>query len=248
MTLSLQIAQELSVKPAQVEAAIGLLDEGATVPFIARYRKEVTGGLDDLQLRDLEVRLRYLRELEDRRQSILESIREQQKLTPELERQIAAAPTKTELEDLYLPFKPKRRTKGMIASEAGLLPLAEQLLADPTLDPLTLSLQFIDAEKGVPDSKAALEGAKYILMERFAEDPALAGKLRLFLWTSAAALSKKGVRRQRNSVTTSTTTNLLQKCPRIARWRFFAGATKASCRSASECRACRKINAIPANP
>ncbi|MEY3659347.1 MAG: Tex family protein [Pseudohongiellaceae bacterium] len=190
MTLSLQIAQELSVKPAQVEAAIVLLDEGATVPFIARYRKEVTGGLDDLQLRDLEVRLRYLRELEDRRQSILESIREQQKLTPELERQIAAALTKTELEDLYLPFKPKRRTKGMIATEAGLLPLAEQLLADPTLDPLALSLHFIAAEKGVPDSKAALEGAKYILMERFAEDPALAGKLRSFLWTNAELRSR----------------------------------------------------------
>src|SRR5690606_32738657 len=128
----------LSVKDSQVQAAIALLDEGSTVPFIARYRKEVTGGLDDLQLRDLEVRLRYLREMEERRESILTSITEQQKLTPELEKQIRAAETKTELEDLYLPYKPKRRTKGMIAIEAGLEPLADQLFADPTLDPQKL--------------------------------------------------------------------------------------------------------------
>ena len=151
MNITLKIAQELSVKPVQVEAAVQLLDEGSTVPFIARYRKEVTGGLDDLQLRDLEVRLRYLREMEERRVSILASISEQQKLTPELEKQISTAETKTELEDIYLPYKPKRRTKGMIAIEAGLEPLADQLFADRSLKPDELALQYISADKGVPD-------------------------------------------------------------------------------------------------
>jgi len=158
MNISEKIAQELSVKISQVEAAIALLDEGSTVPFIARYRKEATGGLDDLQLRDLEVRLRYLRELEERREAILASIAEQQKLTPELEVQIRAADTKTELEDLYLPYKQKRRTKAMIAVEAGLAPLAEQLYADPTLDPATLAATFVDVKKACltsrPRSKA----------------------------------------------------------------------------------------------
>jgi uncharacterized protein len=190
MNISEKIAHELAVKTAQVEAAIALLDEGSTVPFIARYRKEATGGLDDLQLRDLEVRLRYLRELEERREAILASIGEQQKLTPELEKQIRAVDTKTELEDLYLPYKPKRRTKAMIAIEAGLEPLAGQLYADPKLDPQQLAATFIDAEKGVPDIKAALEGAKYILMERFSEDAALAGKLRQFLWEQGELRSK----------------------------------------------------------
>ncbi|MCB1914033.1 MAG: RNA-binding transcriptional accessory protein, partial [Rhodocyclaceae bacterium] len=133
MDITAQLAEELNVKTAQVQAAVGLLDEGATVPFIARYRKEVTGGLDDLQLRELETRLRYLREMEERRQVILDSIGEQEKLTPQLEKQIRAAQTKTELEDLYLPFKPKRRTRGMIAIEAGLEPLADRLYADPGL-------------------------------------------------------------------------------------------------------------------
>ena len=190
MNITLKIAQELSVKPVQVEAAVQLLDEGSTVPFIARYRKEVTGGLDDLQLRDLEVRLRYLREMEERRVSIVASITEQQKLTPELEKQIRTAETKTELEDIYLPYKPKRRTKGMIAIEAGLEPLADQLFADRSLKPDELALQYISADKGVPDSKAALEGARYILMERFGDDAALAGKLRTFLWEAGELRSK----------------------------------------------------------
>ena len=190
MNITLKIAQELSVKPVQVEAAVQLLDEGSTVPFIARYRKEVTGGLDDLQLRDLEVRLRYLREMEERRVSILASISEQQKLTPELEKQISTAETKTELEDIYLPYKPKRRTKGMIAIEAGLEPLADQLFADRSLKPDELALQYISADKGVPDIKAALEGARYILMERFGDDAALAGKLRTFLWEEGELRSK----------------------------------------------------------
>lgn len=190
MNIAQKIALELSVKLEQVVAAVALLDEGSTVPFISRYRKEATGGLDDLQLRDLEVRLRYLRELEERREAILASIGEQQKLTPELERQIRAVDTKTELEDLYLPYKPKRRTKAMIAIEAGLEPLADQLYADPTLDPAVLAATFISEEKGVPDIKAALEGAKYILMEKFSEDAALAGKLRAFLSEQGELRSK----------------------------------------------------------
>lgn len=190
MNITFKISQELSVKPSQVEAAVKLLDEGATVPFISRYRKEVTGGLDDLQLRDLEVRLRYLREMEERRESIIASVTEQQKLTPELEKQIRAAETKTELEDLYLPYKQKRRTKGMIAIEAGLEPLADQLFADPSLKPEELALQFINTDKGVPDIKAALEGARYILMERFGDDASIAGKLRAFLWEQGELRSK----------------------------------------------------------
>ena len=190
MDILARIATELSVKPTQVAAAVALLDEGATVPFIARYRKEVTDGLDDLQLRDLEVRLRYLRELEERRASILASIAEQQKLTPQLEQQINAAETKTELEDLYLPYKPKRRTKAMIAIEAGLEPLADLLYQDPTRDPQQEAAAYIDADKGVADAKAALEGARYILMERFSEDAVLAGQLRQFLWEQGELRSK----------------------------------------------------------
>jgi protein Tex len=190
MNIVEKIAQELSVKIAQVEAAVALLDEGSTVPFIARYRKEATGGLDDLQLRDLEVRLRYLRELEERRATILASITEQQKLTPALEHQINTAETKTELEDLYLPFKPKRRTKAMIAIEAGLEPLANQLYDDPSLNPEVLAAEFVNAEKGVADIKAALEGAKFILLERFCEDAQLLGKVRNFLWENGELRSK----------------------------------------------------------
>ncbi len=190
MNITQKIALELSVKLEQVVAAVALLDEGSTVPFISRYRKEATGGLDDLQLRDLEVRLRYLRELEERREAILASIGEQEKLTPELERQIRAVDTKTELEDLYLPYKPKRRTKAMIAIEAGLEPLADQLYADPTLDPQVLAATFVSEEKGIADIKAALEGAKYILMEKFSEDAALAGKLRAFLSEQGELRSK----------------------------------------------------------
>ncbi|MFD2645773.1 Tex family protein [Pseudomonas japonica] len=180
-SINSRIAGELGVRPQQVEAAVALLDEGSTVPFIARYRKEVTGSLDDTQLRTLEERLRYLRELDERRASILSSIEEQGKLTPELAREIKLADTKTRLEDLYLPYKQKRRTKGQIALEAGLGELADALLADPQLNPEGEAARFVDADKGVADVKAALEGAKYILMERFAEDASLLDKLRGFL-------------------------------------------------------------------
>ena len=180
-SINSRIAEELGVRPQQVEAAVALLDEGSTVPFIARYRKEVTGSLDDTQLRHLEERLRYLRELDERRISILASIEEQGKLTPALERDIKLADTKTRLEDLYLPYKQKRRTKGQIALEAGLGDLADGLFNDPNLTPETEAARFVDAEKGVADVKAALEGAKYILMERFAEDASLLEKLRNYL-------------------------------------------------------------------
>jgi uncharacterized protein len=179
--IELQIASDINAKPAQVRAAIGLLDEGATVPFISRYRKEVTGGLDDTQLRTLEERLGYIREMEDRRKTILGSIEEQGKLTPELKQSILTAETKTRLEDLYLPYKPKRRTKGQIAIEAGLEPLAEALYSSPELTPEQEANRYIDAEKGIADTKAALDGAKYILMERFSEDAELVGKLRKYL-------------------------------------------------------------------
>ena len=175
-----KIATQLDVKTQQVSAAIALLDEGSTVPFISRYRKEATGGLDDLQLRDLELRLRYLREMDDRVETIVASIKEQEKLTPSLENQIRSAQTKTELEDLYLPYKPKRRTKAMIAIEAGLEPLADKLFADPTLDPEAQATEFIG--EAVEDSKAALDGARDILMERFSEDAVLMGRLRDHLW------------------------------------------------------------------
>jgi len=147
-SISQRISEELNAATTQVDAAIALLDEGATVPFIARYRKEVTGGLDDSQMRTLEERLRYLRELEDRRSTIIKSINDQEKMTPELEAEILAADTKNRLEDLYLPYKPKRRTKGQIAIEAGLQPLAEALFDDPTLEPMEQATSFIDADKG----------------------------------------------------------------------------------------------------
>ncbi|MGR8942179.1 MAG: Tex-like N-terminal domain-containing protein, partial [Gammaproteobacteria bacterium] len=165
-----RIAEELSVNSRQVSAAVALLDEGATVPFIARYRKEVTGGLDDTQLRNLEERLIYLRELNERRAAILDSIRAQNKLTPDLEQAINEADTKTLLEDLYLPYKPRRRTKAQIAREAGLEPLADAILADRSLIPAQIAAGFVDAEKGVADAAAALEGARQILMERLSED------------------------------------------------------------------------------
>ena len=175
------IADEIGARPDQVEAAVGLLDEGATVPFIARYRKEVTGGLDDTQLRNLETRLAYLRELEDRRAAILASIDEQGKLTDELRADIETADSKSRLEDLYLPYKPKRRTRAQIAREAGLEPLADGLLADPSQVPEELAARFVDAGKGVADAKAALEGARAILIERWGEDAALVGELREWL-------------------------------------------------------------------
>ncbi|ASY81144.1 RNA-binding transcriptional accessory protein [Pectobacterium polaris] len=189
-SLSQLIASELQARTEQVDAAIRLLDEGNTVPFIARYRKEVTGGLDDTQLRQLETRLGYLRELEDRRQTILKSIDDQGKLTPQLATAIKGTLSKTELEDLYLPYKPKRRTRGQIAIEAGLEPLADGLWQDPSQEPELTAQAYVDAEKGVADVKAALDGARYILMERFAEDATLLAKVRNYLWKNAHLVSR----------------------------------------------------------
>ena len=186
----MQLAAELNVRPAQVNAAVQLLDGGATVPFIARYRKEATDGLDDTQLRDLEARLGYLRELEDRRAAVLKSIEEQGKLTPELRAAIEAVPTKQELEDLYLPYKPKRRTKGMIAREAGIEPLADKLFADPTLDPQAEAAAFVNADAGFADTFAVLDGVRDILSERWAEDATLIGKMRDWLWSEGLFQSK----------------------------------------------------------
>lgn len=182
MDITRKIATQLNVNEKQVAAAVALLDDGSTVPFISRYRKEVTGGLDDTQLRDLEQKLHTFRELEDRRETILKSITEQEKLTPALQSAILAAEDKATLEDLYLPYKPRRRTKAQIAIEAGLGPLAEQLLADPTLDPDTLASQFFNEEHGINDTTAALEGARQILMELFSEHAELVGSLREFIW------------------------------------------------------------------
>ncbi|KQV48809.1 RNA-binding transcriptional accessory protein [Pelomonas sp. Root1217] len=185
-----QIAAELKVRPAQVQAAVELLDGGATVPFIARYRKEATDGLDDIQLRELDARLAYLRELAERREAVLKSIAEQGKLTPELEAAIRTAPTKQELEDLYLPYKVKRRTKGLIAREAGLEPLADKLFADPSLTPLDEAASFINAEAGFADAHAVLDGVRDLLAERWAEDAVLVGKLREWLWDVGLFQSK----------------------------------------------------------
>ncbi|KPM53918.1 transcription accessory protein [Frankia sp. R43] len=190
VTVQARIAAELGVREGQVASAIELLDGGATVPFIARYRKEATGTLDDAQLRALEERLRYLRELEERRAAILDSIRSQGKLDDALEAQIMAAETKARLEDIYLPYKPKRRTKAQIAREAGLEPLADALLADRTLDPRTAAAAYVDAEKGVADETAALEGARAILVERFAEDADLIGDLRERMWSRGFLVSR----------------------------------------------------------
>ncbi len=190
MRLSERIADELGVAGWRVGAAVGLLDGGATVPFVARYRKEATGGLDDAQLRTLQERLDYLRELEERRTAILNSIREQGKLDDALETKIMAVDSKARLEDLYLPFKPKRRTKAQIAREAGLEPLADGLLADPTQDPQTAAAQYVDPEAGVPDAAAALDGARAILVERFGEDPDLIGSLREQMWSRGRMVSR----------------------------------------------------------
>ena len=193
-----RLANELAARPAQVAAAIAMLDEGATVPFIARYRKEATGGLDDIQLRLLEERLRYLRELEDRRTAVISSVEEQGKMTPALLDAFTHAEDKTRLEDLYLPYRQKRRTKAQIAVEAGLAPLADALLADPTLTPEQEAEKYLKpafetdgaANPGVPDVKAALDGARQILMERFAEDAGLLGALRDYLQEHAVVESK----------------------------------------------------------
>jgi len=189
-SIASRIANELNVNETQVAASVALLDEGATVPFISRYRKEVTGGLDDTQMRNLQERLNYLRELEDRRKSILSSIEEQGKLTPQLILAINQAETKTRLEDLYLPFKVKRRTKGQIAIEAGLEPLADLLYGDPNEDPELAAGEYIGVAKGIADAKAALDGAKYILMERFSEDAELIGNLRHFMSAEAQISSR----------------------------------------------------------
>ncbi|MGM0350377.1 MULTISPECIES: Tex family protein [Streptomyces] len=185
-----RIAEELGVRERQVKAAVELLDGGSTVPFIARYRKEATEMLDDAQLRTLEERLRYLRELEERRTAILESVREQGKLTEELAARIRGAETKARLEDIYLPYKPKRRTKAQIAREAGLEPLAEGLLGDPSVEPLSAAAAFVDADKGVADPGAALEGARAILTERFSEDADLIGELRERMWVRGRLAAK----------------------------------------------------------
>ncbi|EKE81522.1 Tex family protein [Idiomarina xiamenensis] len=190
MQLSQRIAAELQVKPQQVDATIKLLDDGATVPFIARYRKELTGALDDTQLRQLAQRLSYLRELDERKQVILRSIDEQGKLSAELRQKIETCEAKTELEDLYLPYKPKRRTRGQIAIEAGLQPLADALYQDPQLDPEQLANDYLNSEHGINDSKAALEGARFILMERFAEDADLLKKVRDYLWRQGHIVSQ----------------------------------------------------------
>ncbi|WP_327233439.1 RNA-binding transcriptional accessory protein [Streptomyces sp. NBC_01317] len=192
MTTSIEgrIAEEIGVRERQVRAAVELLDGGSTVPFIARYRKEATEMLDDTQLRTLEERLRYLRELEERRTAILESVRDQGKLDAALEAQIRGADTKARLEDIYLPFKPKRRTKAQIAREAGLGPLAEGLLTDPSVDPLAAAAAFVDADKGVADPAAALEGARSILTERFSEDADLIGEARERMWAKGRLTAK----------------------------------------------------------
>ncbi|HVI89629.1 MAG TPA: Tex family protein [Dongiaceae bacterium] len=189
-SIEARIAAELNAREAQVTATVELLDGGATVPFIARYRKEVTGGLDDTQLRTLDERLRYLRELEERRTAILKSIEEQGKMMPALERDVRLADNKARLEDLYLPYKQKRRTKAQIAREAGLEPLADLLLADPTKTPEAEAAAYVDAEKNVADVKAALDGAMQILMERFAEDADLIGRLRDYVWENGRLQSK----------------------------------------------------------
>ncbi len=190
MNPSALIASELNARPQQVEAAIALLDEGSTVPFIARYRKEMTGGLDDIQLRELHKRLLYLRELNDRRKKILDSVSEQGKLTDSLKAGFLAATSKTELEDLYLPYKPRRRTKAQIAREAGLQPLADALLANFDIDPDQAAAVYLNPETGIESIEQALEGARQILMEEIAEIPELGGQLREFFWKNALLKSE----------------------------------------------------------
>ena len=188
--INLRIAEELGVREQQVAAAISLLDGGATVPFVARYRKEATGALDDVQLRTLDERLRYLRELDERRAAILESISQQGKLDAALKHAIASADSKARLEDLYLPYRPKRRTKAQIAREAGLEPLAELLLVRPDQSPEQMACRYVEASKGVVDSAAALEGARAILVERFSEDAPLIGTLREEVWARGRLSSR----------------------------------------------------------
>ncbi|ADT85743.1 conserved hypothetical protein [Vibrio furnissii NCTC 11218] len=225
------IAKELNVRSEQVIAAVKLIDDGNTVPFIARYRKEVTGGLDDTQLRTLDSRLAYLREMDDRRQTILKSIQDQGKLTPELEQAIQDADSKTRLEDLYLPYKPKRRTKGQIAIEAGLEPLADQLWTQPETDPEREAARYIAADKGIDDTKAALDGARAIVMERIAEDANLLEKIRQHLTRNAEIVSRVVEGKERDGEKFKDYFdhhNPSAKCRRTARWRCCAAAMKAS--------------------
>ena len=233
-----QIAEELGVREQQIEATVTLLDGGATVPFVARYRKEATGGLDDTQLRTLEERLTYLRELEERRVTILNSVREQGKLDAALEAAIMAADSKGRLEDIYLPFKPKRRTKAEIAREAGLEPLAELLLKQPQNDPKVVAADFVDAEKQVPDVAAALEGARAILVERFDEDADLIGRLREEMWSNGVIVStvRKGKKLEGEKFKDYFEYNVPSiSCRRTGFSRCFAARRRKS----SNCRYCR---------
>jgi uncharacterized protein len=221
LSIRQRIADELGARPHQVAAAVDLLDGGATVPFIARYRKEVTGALDDAQLRTLEERLRYLRELDERRTAILESIRAQGKLDDELTARIMAADSKARLEDIYLPFKPKRRTKAQIAREAGLEPLADLLLTHPEIGPQQAAADYVDAERGVPDVAAALDGARAILVERFAEDADLIGELREQMWSRGRLVSRVRAGREEagaKSPTTSSSPSRSRPCPHTGSW------------------------------
>ncbi|PQM45092.1 hypothetical protein C1Y40_04742 [Mycobacterium talmoniae] len=226
-SVNARLAEELAVGEAQVAAAVRLLDEGATVPFIARYRKEVTGSLDDGQLRTLEERLRYLRELDDRRATVLASIEEQGKLTDELRTALLAADTKARVEDIYLPYKPKRRTKAQIAREAGLEPLADRLLAEPTVVPEEVAAQFLG--EAVADTAAALEGARHILVERVSEDAELVARSGKSSGPTARCGPRPGrrrrrkVRRRRSSATTSSSPNRWRACRRTGCWPSCAG-------------------------
>jgi len=222
MNITEIIARELQAKPSQVEAAITLLNEGSTVPFIARYRKEATGGLDDTQLRQLEERLTYLRELEERRQTILDSIVKQEKLTPELQQQILEADNKSRLEDLYLPYKPKRRTKAQIAREAGLEPLALNLLHNPEINPEEEALKFINAEHQIPDGKTALEGAAHILMELFSEDADLLNVLREHVWQHGILKSQVAKDKEQEGIKFSDYFNYAEAIKKIPSHRALA--------------------------
>ena len=232
-----RIAEELGVREPQIAAAISLLDGGATVPFIARYRKETTGALDDAQLRVLEERLRYLRELDERRGAILDSISQQGKLDAALKQAIGEADSKARLEDLYLPYRPKRRTKAQIAREAGLEELAEALLSRPGQTPEQAARQYVEPSKGIVDPIAALEGARAILVERFSEDATLIGTLREQVWSRGCLCSRVRAGKAEAGVkfaTISTSASLWRNCRRIAPLRCSA-ARKRRCSPWSWC-------------
>ena len=221
------IAKEIEARAEQVDAAVKLLDEGATVPFVARYRKEVTGGLDDSQLRTLAERLAYLRELEARRETIVKSIKDQGKLTDDLLRSLSRAETKAQLEDIYLPYKPKRRTKAMIARENGLEPLADTILSDRTADPEALAKRFVTDAVATP--KDALNGARDIITERLTENAKLLGELRTFLQREALLTSKVvdgKEQTERNFLITSNIPSCGPRFPRTGRWRCCARLKK----------------------